>query len=323
MVINADASQASENYNTKAFINHINNEGSVIGGFDFNQSIMVNESTLTVDFRGDAITLDNDGNILLLGSFKRPETGSHETSIVIALSSANLQPIWTKSYSLLNRDYINCPSIYFTPNGKLVWASTSTLTLQNSNEAYVSIAYVQPNSTFENNSKLGENDTRNHIVNDIRPSSIGYGIIGTYQESNQQNANIYFARVSNSGSIIENSTLYFDGHTENIVLNNRDESTTEDEGNAIIGTSDGGYLLGCTVASTPTKGNGGTDIRLIKLDGFGNLLWTELIGGPGDESVSAIRETTDGNLIVCGTNSINGLSSVVLMKLNNQGSLAE
>lgn len=323
IVIDPDATQASENYNTKAFINHINNEGSVIGGFDFNQSIMVNESTLTIDFRGDAITLDNDGNILLLGSFKRPEAGSHETSIVIALSSANLQPIWTKSYSLLNRDYINCPSIYFTPNGKLVWASTSTLTLQNSNEAYVSIAYVQPNSTFENNSKLGENDTRNHIVNDIRPSSIGYGIIGTYQESNQQNANIYFARVSNSGSIIENSTLYFDGHTESIVLNNRDESTTEDEGNAIIGTSDGGYLLGCTVTSTPTKGNGGTDIRLIKLDGFGNLLWTELIGGPGDESVSAIRETTNGNLIVCGTNSINGLSSVILMKLTNQGSLAE
>jgi hypothetical protein len=323
IVVNTDASQASENFNTKAFLNYINNEGAIISSFDFNQSIMVDGVSLTIDFKGDAITLDNNGNILLLGSFKRPETASHETSFVIALSASNFQPLWSKSYGLLSRDYINCPSVYFTQSGKLIWASTSTLTIQNNNEAYVSIAYVQPNATFDNNSKLGENDSRNHIVNDIKPSTLGYGIIGTYQESNQQNANIYFARVNNGGDIIENSTLYFDGHSENIVLTNRDESTTEDEGNAIIGTSDGGYVLGCTVASTPTKGNGGTDIRLIKLDAFGNLVWTTLLGGPGDEQITALRETTDDHLIVCGTNTINSLSSVILMKLTNQGSLAE
>jgi hypothetical protein len=321
--INREATQISENYNTNAFIKQLNNEGSVITAFDFNQSIVVNEATLTIDYKGDAITLDNEGNLILLGSFKRPETGSHETSVVVALSSDNLQPIWTKSYSLLSRDYMNCPSILTTQNNKLLWASTTTLAVQNNSEAYVSIAYVQPNATFENNSKLGENDTRNHLVNDLRRSTIGYGIIGTYQESNTQNANIYFARVDNSGNIIDNSTIYFDGHSENIILSDRDQSTTEDEGNALIGTNDGGYLLGCTVSSTPTKGNGGTDIRLIKIDAFGNLLWTELLGGPGDERVSAIREAADGSLIVCGTNTINGLSSVILMKLTNQGSLAE
>lgn len=321
--IDREAIQVSENYNTKAFVRELTKEGSISKTFDFNQNTVVNGVTLTIDFKGDALAIDGVGNIILLGSFKRPEAGSFETSIVIALDATNLLPIWTKSYSLLNRDYVNCPSLYRTSNDKLLWASTSSLTVQNNNEAYVSISYVQPNATFENNSKLGENDARNHLVADLRKSTIGYGIIGTYQESNSQNGNIYFSRVDNGGNVIQNSTIYFDGHSESIVLSNRDQSTTEDEGNALIGTLDGGYLLGCTVASTPTKGNGGTDIRLIKLDAFGNLLWTELLGGPGDESVSAIRESADGSLIICGSNSINGLSSILLMKLTDKGSLSD
>jgi hypothetical protein len=87
-----------------------------------------------------------------------------------------------------------------------------------------------------------------------------------------------------------------------------------------VATKDG-YVLACTMESTPTVGNGGKDILLIKLDAFGNLQWKKLIGGAGDETVTSIRETPDGGFLLCGTNTINGLSTIMLVKTDSKGDL--
>jgi hypothetical protein len=280
--------------------------------------------TLTVDYHGNALALDGAGNIIILGSFRVP--GENESSFVSAFDASNIgDSLWYRSYSSLEHDYINCHALHLTSGSKLVWASKTFTQQQNLSREYVSISFVEPNSTFENNDIYGQNDARNHSVEDIQKSSVGYGAIGTYAETNGLNANMYFIRVDPNGNIVPESARYVDG--EDLMLNDRimdseskTSSSSYDEGLAITATQDG-YVLAGTMTSTPSVGNGGKDILLVKVDPFGNLLWKKLLGGSGDETVNSIRETADKGLLLCGTNTINGLSSMMLIKTDANGNI--
>src|SRR6185312_10541023 len=77
-----------------------------------------------------------------------------------------------------------------------------------------------------------------------------------------------------------------------------------DQGNCIIQTMDGGYAIaGYTSAYTVSN----KDVRIIKLDLNGNIVWARTIGGAGVDSAASIIETTDGGYMICGsTNSYGG-----------------
>jgi hypothetical protein len=139
------------------------------------------------------------------------------------------------------------------------------------------------------------------------------------------NGNIYFFRLDASLNVITGSERYIDG--EQLIRNGnmldasaRTTSGSLDEGLAIAATDDG-FLLAGTVTSTPTVGNGGKDLLLIKLDAFGNLMWKKLIGGSGDETVASVRQTPDKGYLICGSNTVNGLSTIMLLKTDVNGNL--
>jgi hypothetical protein len=75
--------------------------------------------------------------------------------------------------------------------------------------------------------------------------------------------------------------------------------------------------------TTPNRGNGGKDILLIKVTSQGEILWNKIIGGAGDETVSTIRETDDGGLLICGSNNVSGLSSIFMIKTDAKGELKD
>ena len=75
--------------------------------------------------------------------------------------------------------------------------------------------------------------------------------------------------------------------------------------------------------TTPERGNGGSDIFLIKVDAFGNPQWNRLFGGSGDESISSIAETPDGGLLISGTKDVSGLPAMFLLKTDPQGQILE
>ncbi|MCH8924183.1 MAG: hypothetical protein IIA67_13670 [Planctomycetes bacterium] len=52
---------------------------------------------------------------------------------------------------------------------------------------------------------------------------------------------------------------------------------------------------------TQSFGAGGRDFWLIKIDAFGNQLWTRTFGGPADDVAYAIALTSDGGLVVAGS----------------------
>ncbi|MEM6842462.1 MAG: hypothetical protein AAF632_09580 [Bacteroidota bacterium] len=75
----------------------------------------------------------------------------------------------------------------------------------------------------------------------------------------------------------------------------------------MLPTSDGNYLLGGTADESSIgfdkseASRGGNDYWLIKVDAQGNKLWDKTIGGPDDDSLGDVVETSDGGFLVGGT----------------------
>jgi hypothetical protein len=200
-----------------------------------------------------------------------------------------------------------------TNSGNYIWSSTSTEEQLSVTDNYISIQYAPANKIVTNADLFGENDPDNHIARDFKRSVLNFGVIGTYLPINEANANIFFFRVDQNGSVVEGSERYYDGTLLN--LTNRSDSETQDEGNAITGLSDGGFVL----AGTMTTIENGKDIILIKIDAFGNFIWSQQLGGPDDEEANSITESVDGFLLVSGTNTVKGQSSIMLIKTDSNG----
>jgi hypothetical protein len=91
-----------------------------------------------------------------------------------------------------------------------------------------------------------------------------------------------------------------------------------DWGAVVRQTSDRGYIIS---ASTYSYGAGGSDGYLIKTDAYGNTLWTNTFGGPGNDYFRSVEQTADGGYIMTGyTESYsNGASDVYLVKTDKAG----
>ena len=66
---------------------------------------------------------------------------------------------------------------------------------------------------------------------------------------------------------------------------------------AMVGTSDGGFVLACNKQG---KSGGITNIFLAKLDASSNIVWNRSIGGPYVEFATSLMKTTDGGFIITG-----------------------
>lgn len=83
-----------------------------------------------------------------------------------------------------------------------------------------------------------------------------------------------------------------------------------EEANSVQQTSDGGYIVAGTAASSDgdvTGGHGSFDYWIIKLDSSGNIQWKKTLGGSIVEHANSIQQTTDNGYIIAGySNSVNG-----------------
>jgi hypothetical protein len=324
--LNPGSDQVNELENTYAKLMLMDTQGNILEQHVTTDSVVrINNSeavVLTIDYHGEALALDQNGNIIMLGSFRAP--GEHEAAFVSAFSPSNVSDsLWYHTFKSLDYDLANSHALHVTPSADIVWASNTFTQIQNLSKEYLSVYLLEPNSAPRKASIYGKGDDRNHSVSDIQQSSVGYGVLGTYAETSGLNANLYFIRLDANLSVLPNSARYIDG--EDLMLNDnildagsRDNSTSYDEGEALVCTADG-YVLAGAMTTTPTVGNGGKDILLVKLDAVGNLLWKKLIGGSGDEVVSSIRETPDHGLLIFGTNTVKGLSTLMLIKTDENG----
>jgi hypothetical protein len=103
-------------------------------------------------------------------------------------------------------------------------------------------------------------------------------------------------------------------------------------------TSDGGYVIvgstnnnkdGDVPASKSFSGAGGSDIWVVKLNNWGEIVWSKTFGGTKDDIATDVLETKDkAILVVATTNSTDGEAAgngsrggIILLKLKTDGSI--
>lgn len=87
---------------------------------------------------------------------------------------------------------------------------------------------------------------------------------------------------------------------------------------AIESLNDGGYVM---AGSTNTYGYGGNDVYIVRTNSSGKMLWSRVVGGPGDDVAFSITRGTGDDIIVAGqTNSFGaGGYDIYLIKLGKNG----
>ncbi|MCW5911898.1 MAG: hypothetical protein KIT62_12530 [Cyclobacteriaceae bacterium] len=279
------------------------------------------------DYFGGAVTLTSNGEAVILGTFKKGivnQQNAPEEQLLFGLTQSR-DSAWLKTYPLLSNTYANAKSIHYS-NGNIIWATAIADVQGNFTSSYLAIPFVQAQSVPVNFSQTGQTSTQLFLPSDIQPAyspAFGYGVAGTYSEvTDGSRSNIFFVRVDANGTIIPGSDRYFDGIASfNNPNLNKNDSEIIDEGKAITHTSDGGFVIAGTMATTPQKGNGGKDLFLIRLNATGDIVWIKTMGGIGDEVPVGVTEANNGDIIVCGTNTLSGYSSVFLMRIDKNGDL--
>jgi hypothetical protein len=93
------------------------------------------------------------------------------------------------------------------------------------------------------------------------------------------------------------------------------------DGNGIIQqTSDGGYII--FGDSDSSGGNHSKEAYLLRLNAYGDILWTKIVGAPGEEFVFGGLQTSDGGYVITGSgeNMSSGYHDVFLYKTDSTGS---
>lgn len=91
----------------------------------------------------------------------------------------------------------------------------------------------------------------------------------------------------------------------------------EDEGNSVLQTFDGGFII---TGSTNSFGAGGLDVYVIRTNEFGDTLWTKTFGGTNDDVGYSIAQTSDSGFVITGyTNGLGPGTGICLIRIDSNG----
>lgn len=275
------------------------------------------------DFFGQSLTVTDDGKVFVLGVVKDGVVGQQtapQKTILMQLNSA-IDSVWSIEYDINDATYQNSKSLIYN-NGKIIWSTALAVDQGGFNKSYVSIPIAQERSAFINFSVIGETTDQLFVPGDISAAfnpTFGYGVTGRYSiETSGSKSNLFFLRANANGDINPESIRFFDGSSGITPLANQNESDVQDGGETITSTKDGGYII---AGYTELSSGNGKDIWLIKVDAFGEAIWQKTLGGSGDQVPSAIRELSSGEILICGTNTVGGFSSMFLIKTDSKGEI--
>lgn len=276
------------------------------------------------DFFGQSLTITDDGKVFVLGVVKDGVVGQQaapQKTILMQLNSA-ADSVWSIEYDINDRTYQNSKSLIYN-NGQIIWSTALAIDQGGFNSSYIGIPVAEEQSTFVNFSLVGQTTTQLFVPGDIsaaKNAAFGFGVTGRYSsETNGSKSNLFFLRAYASGDIIPGSIRYFDGRSGDTALDDPNESDVQDAGETITATKDGGFII---AGYTQLESGKGKDLWLIKIDAFGEPVWQKTLGGSGDQVPSAIRELPSGEILICGTNTVGGFSSIFLIKAERKGELS-
>ncbi|UUX92556.1 lectin like domain-containing protein [Methanoplanus endosymbiosus] len=271
---------------------------------------------------GNSIAQTTDGGYIVAGtteSYNGDVSGKHsyQDVWVVKLNSAGSMT-WQKCLGGTSYDYGKC-ILQTSDGGYIVAGYTGSLNGDVSgNHGYSDGWVVKLNSTGSLTWQkcLGGSDY-DYFKNIVQTSDGGYILVGYTKSTNGDvsgnhgNYDIWVVKLNADGNLLWQRCL---------------GGSNTDEGNIIIQSSDGGYVItGETYSHDGTSNK--EDIIVAKLDADGNTLWQKFLGGSLSDIGNSIVQTSDGGYILTGeTYSLNGdvsgnhgSSDVWVVKLDSSG----
>ncbi|MDH3216916.1 MAG: T9SS type A sorting domain-containing protein [Candidatus Krumholzibacteria bacterium] len=242
-----------------------------------------------------AVNAVGDGYII---AGKTTSFGAGNADLYILRTDANgdslWMTVWGTSRQEHGRDVISCSGGGYAVVG---------------NERLIQNSY--PQIVFHRLDAAGNIvNTRNygHIGADeawsiVETSDGGFAIAGITDVSNSGQTDVYLVRTDASGDTLW--TRAWGGGDD-------------DEGHCVEQTPDGGFVV---AGNTLSFGAGSADIYLLRVDAFGDTLWSRTYGGSSGDWGRCVRLTSDGGFVVAGYTSSYGAgqSDMYLVKTDAGG----
>jgi hypothetical protein len=169
-----------------------------------------------------------------------------------------------------------------TSSGDFVMTGSTNSSGNGSNDVYlVKINSSGSNLWFRYTGGTGSDEAR-AITEDANDG--GYVVAGLTNSFTAGSSDVYVVKFNSSGSQL---------------WTRRVGGTGAEQGNAIVQTTDGGFIVAGSTLSANIS-SGGSDIYLVKLSSTGTVDWTRAIGTTANESASSIIKNSNGEYIIAG-----------------------
>lgn len=272
----------------------------------------LNPDTLSLQFtpglaqKGKAVAIDANGNILALS------TQGTQTMILTRIS-----PIDTISQAYTGGVTTLANKLLIDNAGKAVWSGTATAF----GLTGVRLLRTIPTSPTVDFDLLLSEPGYSLQGFDFCKYGLGYAIAGATNQKPgggpaSTDTDILFYLTTSDGLTTRVTSFPFDDPNTP-----QNEDNQIDAGNAIASTLDGGLIFLSAVNSAAIEGRGDSDFYMIKIDAFGNKIWTSSFGSKFKDDAVAIRQLQDGSYVALGTTTQGSLKILTLFKTNGNGKI--
>ncbi len=297
-----------------------------------------------------SIQQTSDGGYIIGGSTKSFGSGDYDGAIIKINSEGNIE--WAKTIGGSKSDDLHV--IKETSNGNYILA----LITESYGAGDFDILVAKINKKGEILWSKILKGPKNDFVSSIQETSDeGYIISGKTISSEREdedilvvkldsNGNIAWAKtiggvnneagssiqqINDGGFILTGGTYSFGAGKIDIIVIRLDSkgniiwaktigSENDEEGWNIKQTLDGGFIL---VGQTGDFQNNNSDIVLTKLDKYGKIEWSKIIGGLSNDEAYSIQQTKDGNYILTGSTYSFGKGEydIILINIDKNGNV--
>jgi hypothetical protein len=247
---------------------------------------------------GESIAQTNDGGYIIVGGTSSFGAGGNDVYLVKTDAQGNI--LWQKTFGGKNDDAGF--SIDQTSDGGYIIVGETHSLGKGKSDVYLVKTDAQGNILWQKTFG-GKAEDEGRCVAQTRDG--GYILVGKTCSFGAGGCDVYLIKTDGKGNKIWEKT--FGGGSD-------------DEGNSVIQTKDGGYII---VGSTLSFGAGLRDIYLIKTDSKGNKIWQKTFGGEGSEEGASVTQTGDGGYIIVGTTDSFGEAefNVYCIKTDSRGNV--
>jgi type IX secretion system substrate protein len=244
---------------------------------------------------GYSVQQTSDGGYIITGYTSSFGAGSRDVYLIKTNSLGDT--LWTRTYGGASNDAGN--SVQQTSEGGYIIAGFTSSFGAGGGDVYL----IKTNSigdTLWTRTYGGANNDAGRSVQ--QTSEGGYIIAGFTSSFGAGGGDVYLIKTNSLGDML---------------WTRRYGGASDDAGNSVQQTSDGGYLI---AGYTSSFGSGRYDVYLIRTNSLGDTLWTRRYGGPSDDYGNSVQQTSDGGYVIAGyTNSFGAGDDVYLIKTDRDG----